>query len=416
MGRITVFVHDSCKIKPIISPIRDTTMVNDTLIVCITPDDFIYNNPDGLVVTSICDPDSGTIIWDTLSNCFIYIPDSNFVGEDVFCYTVCDTTLVPQNCVTDSIIITVLPGIDFVDAIDDIVFVPSDSNSVVINVLGNDNFGPKPGTSSTGTAIYVTGATNGTHGTTTVNPDGTVTYSLTDTNYCGIDSFSYSIADNGNPVQFDTAMVYLYICDTPKVIANADGACQSSDTTTTIGHATTLHVLANDVIPVGATGATVTVTVSPTHGTASVNADGTIAYQPNDGYVGYDELVYELCANVMGVTYCDTAKVCIFVADTPRPVPCYYPNGFSPNGDGVNDTYGIPCNEENLKNGKTQLLVFNRWGDEVWRSIENYHNDFAGQNQQSVNLPDGTYYFIYKYVDANGKDQSVAKFLVIHRE
>jgi gliding motility-associated-like protein len=93
-----------------------------------------------------------------------------------------------------------------------------------------------------------------------------------------------------------------------------------------------------------------------------------------------------------------------------------YPNGFSPNGDGINETYVVPCNEEHLKNGPTSLKVYNRWGDEVWRSLGNYQNDFAGKNQQTITLPDGTYYFIYKYVNAAGKEESVAKFMVIHRE
>jgi flagellar hook assembly protein FlgD len=57
--------------------------------------------------------------------------------------------------------------------------------------------------------------------------------------------------------------------------------------------------------------------------------------------------------------------------------------------------------------------VFNRWGDEVWRSEGPYKNDWNGTNMQGTVLPDGTYYFIYTYNDGSGRSE--AKFVVLHR-
>ncbi len=71
-------------------------------------------------------------------------------------------------------------------------------------------------------------------------------------------------------------------------------------------------------------------------------------------------------------------------------------NGFSPNGDGLNDYWNIPmlnCYPDN------NVLIINRWGSEVW-SGDNYNNNsvrWTGQNMNNNDLPDGTYYYIITY-------------------
>ena len=72
------------------------------------------------------------------------------------------------------------------------------------------------------------------------------------------------------------------------------------------------------------------------------------------------------------------------------------PEIFSPNGDGKNDKWEIR-GLENYPNNNVQ--VFNRWGDEVFKSNP-YNNDWQGNNQGSKSilgqgaLPASTYYFI----------------------
>ncbi|MBL0341534.1 MAG: gliding motility-associated C-terminal domain-containing protein [Bacteroidetes bacterium] len=76
--------------------------------------------------------------------------------------------------------------------------------------------------------------------------------------------------------------------------------------------------------------------------------------------------------------------------------PCeiIIPNVFTPgNGDGLNDIFFI----KNLEtNPNSALLVFNRWGREVYSS-GNYQNNWNGDD-----LPDGTYF--YTLVLQTGKD------------
>jgi gliding motility-associated-like protein len=73
------------------------------------------------------------------------------------------------------------------------------------------------------------------------------------------------------------------------------------------------------------------------------------------------------------------------------------PEGFSPNGDGANDTWVIP-GIENYPNNS--IVVFNRWGNQVY-SAEPYDNSWNGECNESGTiggntLPEGTYFFIFK--------------------
>jgi gliding motility-associated-like protein len=71
-------------------------------------------------------------------------------------------------------------------------------------------------------------------------------------------------------------------------------------------------------------------------------------------------------------------------------------NGFSPNGDGLNDSWNIPVLNYYPIN---RVTIINRWGSEVWKSI-NYNNQsnfWSGKNMFGKDLPDGTYFYIINY-------------------
>jgi gliding motility-associated-like protein len=71
-------------------------------------------------------------------------------------------------------------------------------------------------------------------------------------------------------------------------------------------------------------------------------------------------------------------------------------NGFSPNGDGINDSWTIPFL---VKYPENTVVIINRWGNEVWKG-NNYNNKdvvFKGDNMNGNELPDGTYYYIIQY-------------------
>lgn len=101
----------------------------------------------------------------------------------------------------------------------------------------------------------------------------------------------------------------------------------------------------------------------------------------------------------------------------PTPIICknaivlttaFIPDGFSPNGDGINDAFKIQGMKSTELN---ELIIFNRWGGVVFASPD-YQNDWIGQANQGVvaigagqGLPDGTYFYSFsRYAKgANGE-------------
>jgi gliding motility-associated-like protein/uncharacterized repeat protein (TIGR01451 family) len=89
--------------------------------------------------------------------------------------------------------------------------------------------------------------------------------------------------------------------------------------------------------------------------------------------------------NAVGCT--DTVAVIVESADM------VIPNIFTPNGDGKNDVFQIKGLESYPG---SQLLIFNRWGNEVYKS-DDYLNNWDGSN-----LAEGTYYYILNRRELNG--------------
>jgi gliding motility-associated-like protein len=74
------------------------------------------------------------------------------------------------------------------------------------------------------------------------------------------------------------------------------------------------------------------------------------------------------------------------------------PEGFSPNGDGINDNFQIRNLDLFPQNN---LKVFGRWGQIVFERAP-YTGDFNGNSDNGSALPDGTYIYILDL--ANGQD------------
>ena len=91
------------------------------------------------------------------------------------------------------------------------------------------------------------------------------------------------------------------------------------------------------------------------------------------------------------------------------PPVVWIPNTISPNGDGANDFFVVPSIHHYPDN---ELLIFNRWGNEIYRK-QGYLNDWGGTNGRSgAKLPDGTYYYVLKL---NAVDKEFAGYIMIYR-
>ncbi|GAB3919118.1 hypothetical protein GCM10028804_10100 [Larkinella terrae] len=89
------------------------------------------------------------------------------------------------------------------------------------------------------------------------------------------------------------------------------------------------------------------------------------------------------------------------------------PEGFSPNGDNINDLFVI----RNTGGATVILEVFNRWGNTVYRNHD-YKNDWDGTTNTGVRigssskgLPDGTYFYIVQLSDG----RKFIRYMTINR-
>jgi gliding motility-associated-like protein len=79
--------------------------------------------------------------------------------------------------------------------------------------------------------------------------------------------------------------------------------------------------------------------------------------------------------------------------------------GITPNGDGKNDTWEVPC----LIDVKNSLVLYNRWGQLVYEAVD-YKGGFEGIYNGHL-LPDGVYYYIIT-IDGSIPHYSVSNYSV----
>jgi len=69
-----------------------------------------------------------------------------------------------------------------------------------------------------------------------------------------------------------------------------------------------------------------------------------------------------------------------------------FPDGISPNGDGINDEWII----DNITLFEDAIVeIYNRWGQLLWMSAPGYPVPWDGR-YKGENLPVGTYYYVIR--------------------
>lgn len=70
------------------------------------------------------------------------------------------------------------------------------------------------------------------------------------------------------------------------------------------------------------------------------------------------------------------------------------PNYISPNGDGINDKWILPASFTRMY-PNAKVIIYNRYGNIVWRSNGVYQNNWGGERLlDNEPLPDGVYYYL----------------------
>jgi hypothetical protein len=139
----------------------------------------------------------------------IYTPDKNFNGSDDFTFKVSDGS---KDSATATVTITVTAVNDPPVAVDDSVKTQEDTPVVMVDVLAND-------TDIDDDEVVLLGVTQGKNGSVTISTNNVLTYTA-NKNFCGTDSFSYTISDGKGGT--DTAVVELAVAavNDPPVITS----------------------------------------------------------------------------------------------------------------------------------------------------------------------------------------------------
>lgn len=242
-----------------------------------------------------------------------YTPDADYNGGDSFTYTVRDDA---GEEATGTISVSV-SGVNKPPTATADSFTVAEDGTLTGNVLTND-------TDSDGdalTAELVEGPENAaeTNGFT-LNPNGSFTYKPKP-NFHGSDSFSYEACDAGEPCAEATVSITITpVNDAP--VANNDPSNDTSYEATEDGALTVddggNDVLANDTDADGDELSAAKVS-NPSHGTVTLNSDGSFTYTPSGQYNGTDSFTYR--AND-GSLSSEVAVVSITVsAVNDKPVP-----------------------------------------------------------------------------------------------
>ena len=273
-----------------------------------------------------------------------------------------------------------------------------------------------PQTVSLYTASICGNPGNGTLGVPIINGNEVCIDYTPASNFSGTNNFCLELCGNGLPALCDTATVIVDIIkvNRPPLV---------SDITKTIEENQTLLFSNSDftskfIDPDNDNLVKVKITSLPLNGKLNISGIGVttdqeilfadiskLEFVPEKDYSG--EISFTWKGSDSGNYSVSPASVYITIT----PLTIFIPEGFSPNGDGVNDYFVI----QGAERYTVDLKVFNRWGNLVYSSKQ-YLNDWGGLSNTGVlisnQLPVGTYFYIVNF--NNGEKEKIG-YLTINR-
>jgi VCBS repeat-containing protein len=303
----------------------------------------------GLVIASYTQPAAGSVVVNA-DGTYVYTPQVGFSGYDSFTYILQDSS---GQTAAGIVTIQVTP-------------VVNDDNGVTyagtalngFNVLTND----------IGTALTVTSYSQGTHGSVVVQPNGLYTYTPV-AGFSGLDSFTYTVQDSsGQAASATVSMTINPVVVNDTATTPADGPLNGSS------------VLNNDT----GTALTVTAYTQTSHGTLTVNSDGTYTYQPQTGFSGSDSFSYT-AQDADGLT--GTASVSIQVLPVARPDTATTAAGVVLNGSSllVNDS-GTALSVVSYTASSNGSVIVNPDGTYIYTPA----NNFSGTDSFTYTVQDAS--------------------------
>jgi VCBS repeat-containing protein len=258
-------------------------------------------DPDGDTITAqlATGPSHGTLTLNS-DGSFSYTPNADYNGVDSFTYKAKDSHN-NLSAAAATVSITVNAVDDPPVAYDDSKTVAEDSGKTTIGVLAND-------TDVDGGTMQIASVGNPEHGKVVVAGDNLSLSYEPPADYCGSDSFSYTL--NGG----STANVSVTVdCVNDAPVANNDSA--TVDAGGTVGG----NVLYTNDTDVEGDALNAVLVSGPSNGTLTLNSDGSFSYTPNAGYNGTDSFTYKASD---GTAYSNVATATITVNPTGADAQC----------------------------------------------------------------------------------------------
>ena len=443
---------------PVVNPDIATTIINTPVTTNVLANDNSTNlgttiNPASVIIAT--QPKHGTVVVNT-DGTITYTPATGFVGTDSLVYSVCDNSTPTPICKNGVVYYTVqaantnaatIATDDFAKTLPGI--------TTVGNVLLNDK-------NLTGATLIITNVTTvpTTKGSFLMNTNGTYTFTPA-LGFTGPIDIVYTVC-GGSPSICTNATLHILVepiiptkvLDITKV---ANAAKMNLDGSFNIDFVIRVKNLTTDYTDSVMVKDDLTKVFNDTKGISIVSIIVSGKLIKNNNYNGTTNadlllvnsaldankedsiiLTINVKSNLSG-NFANTAilnaptnyglislnstdpTTIITTGDTSRKstnfviplVDVNIPGGFSPNNDGIDDTWVIMRPYGTI----ISVKVFNRWGNEVYKS-ENYQNDWRGKgisNFIGENVPEGTYFYVVEATDINGFIRKFAASLTLVR-
>jgi len=265
---------------------------------------------DRLTVEILSGPTNGALAMQA-DGTFTYLPGPDYNGADAFTYRAFDGSLYSDPA---RVALTVIPVNDPPVARDDSYTTDEDTalRVAVPGVLANDSDVDHD-------TLHVTVTTPPQHGALTLGADGAIEY-LSEANYNGSDSFGYQVSDgNGGLASATVRVTIVPVPDPPAAMPDSYKSNEDTALAVTAG----AGVLPNDSDADG-DAFTAVLLADVSHGTLTLQADGSFSYLPAPDFNGVDTFTYRAFD---GALYSDPTVVTLNiapVADAPRPIADEY--------------------------------------------------------------------------------------------
>ena len=367
----------------VVTPVNDAPTITSTAITSATEDEqYTYTitteDVDGDVVTVSA---SGLPSWLTLSgNTLSGTPTEGDTGSEITITATDDGD--GALTATQIFTIVVTPVNDAPVAVADTTTVLEDAEATSIDVLANDT------DDEVDSLTLLSTITSGT-GTVTIN--GELLEYTPAINYNGTEEVTYTVSDGLLTSEGILTITITPVNDAP--IANEDSATVLENAMTT-----SIDVIANDIDIDGDPLRLISVSTSGT-GTVIVNVDEfSIDYTPVPNFIGAEVINYSVSDGVLSSE--GILKINVI---TPEEIQITkpelnIPKFFTPNGDGINDTWNIKWN--NISNYKIiEVNIYNRYG-KILKKLNSFDSGWDGTYDGKL-MPPNDYWVSIKLVPMN---------------